>query len=93
LTIHLFIGYLGQIGNEKEEFVLPNRLEKHWETMKPEILVRWDKLSPYDLVYVEGRFDRLVELIRHRYMPSRSPLSIEAEVRDWLVKKITELER
>lgn len=73
--------------------MLPNRLEKHWETIKPEILVRWDKLSPYDLTPVDGRFDRLVELIRHRYMPLRSQLSIEAEIRDWLVKKIAELEK
>ena len=72
--------------------MLANRLERRWEAIKPQVLANWDGLSPYDLTDVEGRFDRLVEVVRKKCMPQKSHLSIEAEVRDWLIKRIKELE-
>lgn len=71
----------------------PNRLERCWEVVKPEILVRWDRLSGYDLNGVGYDFDRLVETIRQRYHPARSKLSIEAEIRDWIISRIAEFEK
>jgi hypothetical protein len=70
----------------------PNRLERCWPAIEPQILGRWEKLSEYDLKGVSGDFDGLVETIRRRYEPGRSKLSIEAEIRDWLISKISEFE-
>jgi hypothetical protein len=70
----------------------PNRLERCWPAMEAEILRRWEKLSQYDLRGVKGNFDGLVETIRRRYEPGRSKLSIEAEIRDWLVSRISKFE-
>lgn len=61
--------------------------------MVPKIAGKWDRLTDRDLAGVGGDFDRLVELIRQRYSPSRSKLSIEAEIRDWVVDRIDELEK
>jgi len=68
------------------------RLQRHWSILKPQIVKHWDRLSPYDLAQVDGSFDRLVEVIRQHYSPSRSMLSIEADVRDWIVRQLDELE-
>ncbi len=68
-------------------------MERCWRSLKPEILARWDKLSEYDLTGIGGDFDGLVEIIRQRYFPGRSKLSIEAEIRDWLVLQMDELEK
>lgn len=72
--------------------MLSNRLERHWESIKPQVLSYWGDLSPYDLIDVEGRFDRLVEVIRKKCMPQRSHMVVEAAIRDWLIERIKELE-
>jgi hypothetical protein len=72
--------------------MLANRLERRWEFIKPQILGYWTDLSAYDLVGVEGRFDRLVEVIRKKCMPQRSHVVVEAAIRDWLIERIKELE-
>jgi hypothetical protein len=69
------------------------RFERHWQILKPEIVKHWDRLSVYDLAHVDGNFDRLVKVIRQCYSPSRSMLSIEAEIRDWIVKRFDEIEK
>jgi hypothetical protein len=68
-------------------------MERYWEKISPEILCKWDRLSKYDLEGVSGDFDGLVEVIRKRYSPLKSKLSIEAEIRDWLACRITEMEK
>jgi len=72
--------------------VQPGRLERHWDYIRPQILKHWDRLTEYDLSSVAGRFDRLVGVIRQAYFPARSSLSIEADIRDWVVSRITEIE-
>jgi len=44
-----------------------NRLQTHWEILKPRILKEWTQLTDADLDYTEGEFDRLVEVIKQRY--------------------------
>ncbi len=68
-------------------------MERCWDEMVPKIADKWDRLTNRDLAGVGGDFDRMVELIRQRYSPSRSKLSIEAEIRDWVVDRIDELEK
>ncbi|MBF0491680.1 MAG: hypothetical protein HQM15_02735 [Deltaproteobacteria bacterium] len=45
----------------------PNRLETHWEEIKPLILKKWDRLTLSDFDSIDCEFDRLVEVIRQRY--------------------------
>ncbi len=45
----------------------PNRLQTHWQELKPLLLKEWPKLTDSDLEYTSGEFDRLVEVIKQRY--------------------------
>lgn len=60
--------------------------------MKPLILERWDRLGDSDLACVEGRFDRLIEVIRAQYYRGRSTITIEGEIRDWLLGTLKHIE-
>lgn len=66
----------------------PNRLERDWKKIGPEILRRWSRLTPADLEACQGQFDLVVEAIRKTYTPGRSHLTLEGEIRDWLVEKL-----
>lgn len=70
----------------------PNRLERVWKCVRPEILKRWPRLSGEELEATEGQFDLLVEAIRRAYFPGRSPLSLEGEIRDWLNERMDHYE-
>lgn len=66
----------------------PNRLERVWEKVGPEILKQWPKLAKDDLETCEYQFDLIVETIRKKYYPGRSQITLEGEIRDWLVEKM-----
>lgn len=70
-----------------------NRLEKVWKYVQPEILEKWNRLNDEDLESCDGQFDLIVEAIRKNYFVGRSPLSLEAEIRDWLVERISFYEK
>lgn len=70
----------------------PNRLERAWKYVKPEILKRWPRLSGDELETTEGQLGLLVEAIRRAYFPGRSHLSLEGEIRDWLNERIAHYE-
>lgn len=71
----------------------PNRLERVWKQVKPEIRRRWEKLTDEDLEATEGQYDLVVETIRRIYFEGRSHLSLEGEVRDWLNERVAHYER
>lgn len=60
--------------------------------MQPKILERW-RLTTADVASVAGSFDRLIDVIRARYKPARSPITIEAKIRDWLYAELNNIER
>lgn len=66
----------------------PNRLERVWKFVKPEILKRWDHLTEEDLKSCVGEYDLIVEAIRKNYFEGRSHITLEAEIRDWLNERI-----
>lgn len=66
----------------------PNRLECVWKEVRPEILKRWPKLTECDLESCQYKFDLIIEAIRKNYYPGRSPLTLEGEIRDWLVERM-----
>ncbi|MDO8528160.1 MAG: hypothetical protein Q7T03_10820 [Deltaproteobacteria bacterium] len=67
----------------------PNRLEKVWKFVKPEILKRWDRLTGDDLQACDYQYDLIVEAIRRTYFSGRSHLSLEGDIRDWLNERIS----
>jgi len=69
----------------------PNRLEDHWEAIKPLLLVEWGELSEGDLEYVDKRFDKLVEVIRQLY-GGRVEIIQEAAIRDRLNQLLAQVE-
>ncbi|OGQ05720.1 MAG: hypothetical protein A2W61_06405 [Deltaproteobacteria bacterium RIFCSPLOWO2_01_44_7] len=71
----------------------PNRLERVWHFVKPEILQRWGKLTNGDLENCQYQYDLVVEAIRRTYFEGRSHLSLEGEIRDWLNKRIDHYEK
>ncbi|MBI4126903.1 MAG: hypothetical protein HY465_05360 [Deltaproteobacteria bacterium] len=73
--------------------MMPNRLQANWTTMKPKMLTRWSHLTDDDLETTNGEFDGVVELIRKRYKPDRSHITVEAKIRDWINHELSELER
>ena len=66
----------------------PNRLERLWKEIKPEILKRWDQLAEDDLEACDYQFDLIVEAIRKTYYPGRAHITLEGDIRDWLVDRI-----
>ncbi len=71
----------------------PNRLERVWQYIRPEILARYTALTCEDLEICEHQYDRIIETIRKTYNPGRSHLTIEGELRDWLNERIAYFER
>lgn len=70
----------------------PNRLEQHWEAIKPQILKDWDILTQEDLEHSGPHFDRVLELIQTRYYPGRSRISVEGKIRDYLYNLLDALD-
>ena len=70
----------------------PNRLETHWHELRPLLLKKWDRLTPSDLDYVDGEFDRLVELVKQRY---DDPVitAKEANIRQVVLDLLAEVEK
>lgn len=71
----------------------PNRLEKVWKYVEPEIMSRWNRLTHGDLKSCDGQYDLIVEAIRKAYYQGRSHLSLEAEIRDWLNERVAFYEK
>ena len=71
----------------------PNRLEKVWGRLEPEILKKWEKLVPNDLAACQFKYDLIIEAIRKAYYPGRSHLSLEADIRDWINAQVAFHER
>jgi hypothetical protein len=70
----------------------PNRLETHWNELRPLLLKKWDRLTPSDLDYVDAEFDRLVELVKQRY---DDPVitAKEANIRQVVLDLLAEVEK
>ena len=69
----------------------PNRMESHWHQLKPMILKRWDRLTESDVDYIDGEFDRLVDLVKQRYDVPLKTIS-EENIRFDALKMLKELE-
>ena len=70
---------------------VPNRLQVHWKQMKPRLLAHWPKLTPSDLDYTEGEFDRLVSLVKQRYDDPIISVK-EADIRAEVLKMLSAME-
>ncbi len=70
----------------------PNRLDTHWKEIRPLLLKKWDRLTESDLDYVDGEFDRLVELVRQRYDDPVITVK-EAHIRQDVLDLLQQLEK
>ena len=70
-----------------------NRIEKVWYAIKPDILKKWGRLDAADLDACDGQSDLIIEAIRKIYYPGRSHITLEAEIRDWLLGRMEHYER
>lgn len=84
------LGYRGP-ANTDAMSPTPNRLEDHWQQIRPRILQEWDLLTEEDLDRVGMQFDRIVGLIRRRY-GGRTEIIQEAAIRDALNRILASLE-
>ena len=76
-----------------ENMARPNRLENVWEPLADSILHKWDKVKRSDLEECKYRFDSVVETIRKAYALGRSHITIEAEIKDWMIDTICKFEK
>jgi len=70
----------------------PNRMEDHWDKLKPLLQKEWDLLNDADLQFIDKRFDFLVDLIRQRY-GGRANIIQEASIRDRVNQMLQDLEK
>jgi len=69
----------------------PNRLEDHWDEIRPLLLKEWVRLSEADLDWTQKQFDRLVEVIRQRY-GGRVEIIQEAGIRNTVLNLLAKIE-
>jgi hypothetical protein len=69
----------------------PNRMEDHWQELKPLLKKEWGQLGDADLQYIDKEFDRLVEVIRQHY-GGRVEIVQEASIRDRLNQLLQQVE-
>ena len=70
----------------------PNRLDTHWNEIRPLLLKKWPLLNEADLDFIDGEFDRLVELVRQRYDDPVITVK-EANIRQEVLNLLAELEK
>lgn len=69
----------------------PNRLQVNWNRIKPLILKKWDLLTDLDLQYIDGEFDRLVDIVKQRYDEPVITVK-EADIRQAILEMLQKLE-
>ncbi len=69
----------------------PNRLQLHWNEIKPLLLKRWPLLTESDLKYIDCEFDRLVEIVRQRYDGPVVTVK-EADIRQEVLEMLKKME-
>ena len=69
----------------------PNRLQVNWNRIKPLILKKWDRLTEYDLQYIDTEFDRLVTIVKQRYDEPIVTVK-EADIRQAVLEMLEKVE-
>jgi hypothetical protein len=69
----------------------PNRLETHWEEIKPLLLKKWDRLTESDLNDIDCEFDRLVQVVKQRYDEPVQTVK-EAHIRQTVLDMLQQIE-
>jgi uncharacterized protein YjbJ (UPF0337 family) len=68
-----------------------NQIEGQWSQMKSNAKSAWGKLSNDDLMYIDGKRDKLIGKIQERYgvMKEQAQRDVDA----WVEKMATEISR
>ena len=68
-----------------------NRLEDHWDKIKPLLKQEWPRLNDADLDAIDRHYDLLVQVIRERH-GGRANIIQEAGIRDRLNQLLATLD-
>ena len=69
----------------------PNRLQSNWHLIQPLLLKQWSRLTPADLKFVDGEFDRLVVVVKQRYDDPVTTMK-EADIRFAVLEMLSKIE-
>lgn len=69
----------------------PNRMQEHWDAVKPYLKREWPRLTDVDLEQIDGEYDRLIRKVRELYRTG-AEIQIEAGIKGKLQRYLNELE-
>jgi uncharacterized protein YjbJ (UPF0337 family) len=70
----------------------PNRMQKHWEVVKPYLKREWPRLTDVDLEEIDGEYDRLIHKVKELYGGGEE-IQQEAAIKGRLQRFLNDLER
>jgi uncharacterized protein YjbJ (UPF0337 family) len=72
--------------------ITPNRMQKHWDAVKPYLKREWPRLTDVDLEQIDGEYDRLIGKVRELYRTG-DEIQIEAGIKGRLQRFLNDLEK
>ncbi len=70
----------------------PNRMQEHWETVRPFLQREWPRLTEADLDEVAGQYDRLIHKIKRLYHGGEE-IMLEAAIKSKLQRFFNQVEK
>ncbi|MBI2343839.1 MAG: hypothetical protein HYV02_05875 [Deltaproteobacteria bacterium] len=70
----------------------PNRLQSQWQYIERKLCEHYPRVPRSLWRATEGEHERIVRVIRDTYVPGRSAITVEAEIRDRLNEWVAEIE-
>jgi uncharacterized protein YjbJ (UPF0337 family) len=90
------VNQMGGSGGERHHppisKITPNRMQRHWDIVKPYLKREWPKLTDVDLEQIDGEYDRLIGKVRELYRTG-DEIQIEAGIKGRLQRFLNDLEK
>ncbi len=71
--------------------ITPNRMQKHWDAVKPYLKREWPRLTDVDLEQIDGEYDRLIGKVHELYRTG-DEIQIEAGIKGKLQRFLNGLD-
>lgn len=69
-----------------------NRMQSHWEAVKPFLKTEWPKLTDVDFEEIDGEYDRLIHKVRELYHGNEEIMQ-EAAIKGKIQRFLNDLEK
>ena len=69
----------------------PNRMQRHWDAVKPFLQKEWPKLMEVDLEEIDGEYDRLIHKVGELY-GGGAEIQTEAGIKGKIQRFLNDLE-